>query len=56
MSDKMSSVWNSSKFSVKSQQVIAAQDVVISKQDDQIDMMKKISAKAGINPDLGSIS
>ena len=44
MSDKMSSVSNSSKFSVKSQQVIAAQD-------EKIAMMRKLLAENGIDPD-----
>ena len=43
-SDRMSSVSNSSKFSVKSQQVIAAQD-------EKIALMKALLAKAGIDPD-----
>ena len=49
-SDMMSSVSNSSKFSVKSQQVIAEQDVVIAKQDDQIARMKRMLTEAGIDP------
>ena len=44
MSDKMSSVSNSSKFSVKSQQVIAAQD-------EKIAMMRRLLAENGIDPD-----
>ena len=37
-----------SKFSVKSQLVITAQEVMIAKQDDQIAMMKKMLVNAGI--------
>ena len=44
MSDKMSSLSNSSKFSVKSQQVIAKQNV-------QIAAMRKMLVDAGIDPD-----
>ena len=44
MSDRMSSVSNSSKFSVKSQQVIAIQDSQISK-------MRKMMIAAGLDPD-----
>ena len=40
----MWSVFNSSKFSVKSQQVIAAQDVKIA-------AMRKLLVEAGIDPD-----
>ena len=43
MSDRMSSVSNSSKFSVRSQQVIAAQDVTIA-------AMRKLLVEAGIDP------
>ena len=46
----MSSVSYSSKFSVKSQQVIAEQDVVIAKQVDQIARMKRMLTEAGIDP------
>ena len=44
-SDRMSSVSNSSKFSVKSQQVIAEQDA-------QIAMMRRMLVGAGIDPDV----
>ena len=42
--DKMSSVWNSLKFSVKSQQVIAQQDC-------QIEKMRRVMIAAGLDPD-----
>ena len=51
MSSRISSVSNSSKFSIKSQQVIAAQDETISKQDDKILKMRKMLVEAGIDPD-----
>ena len=50
----MSSVSNSSKFSVKSQQIIAEQDHVIATQDDQIARMWRVMMEAGIVPHLKS--
>ncbi len=43
MDENMSSVSNNSKFSIKSQQIIAAQD-------DQIAKMRKLLLGAGIDP------
>ena len=51
MSDRMSSVSNSSKFSIKSQQVIAEQGATIAKKDETIDAMRSMLIKAGIDPD-----
>ena len=50
--DRMSSVSNSSRFSLKSQQVIADQDVTIAKQGGTILAMRAAMIKAGLDPDV----
>ena len=50
-SDRMSSVSNSSKFSVKSQQVIVEQNVTIAEKDDTILEMRSLLIKAVNDPD-----
>ena len=57
--DKMSSVSKSSRFSAKSQIIIDAQDKTIAEQGGQISemakemqAMKRMLAKAGLNPDM----